>query len=288
MVHKIAKFLSFIAIVFSIVSCACHRTEFGTRTEIFDKKDSLRSLARIKEIKNLDYSDFKTGKFDNGKVAVNYRFLKPAKVEQDKKYPLILVFHGSGAVGTNNTSQMGVLSKMWLLPENREKYQTYVLSPQFPVRSSNYHLDETRNVKVSESNEHLDLVLKSIDSLIVKENIDPARIYVMGFSMGGATTSNAISKRPDLFAGAINVSGISQFDKMDELTKLPIWIVHGSLDTDNFPQSNFRYFDEMKTKGKIFLWEYKDKYHNNILSAELVDEIPKWLFKQTKNKYEKF
>ena len=256
---------------------------YGTKTEFYDKADSLQSLARIKYIKSLDYSDFKAGKFDNGKLAVNYRFLKPKKVEQDKKYPLVLVFHGSGAIGTNNTSQMGVLSKMWLLPENREKYLVYVLSPQFPIRSSNYHLDESRNVKVSESNEYLDLVLKSIDSLVINENIDRDRIYVMGFSMGGATTSNAISKRPDLFAAAINVSGISQFDKMNELLTMPIWIVHGSLDTDNFPQSNFKFFDEMKSKGKVFLWEYKDKYHNNILSSELVDEIQKWLWKQKNN-----
>lgn len=283
MIRKITKFLSLIVIILSLVSCVCHQTKSGTRTEIFDNKDSLKSLARIKEIKNLDYSDFKAGKFKEGEAEVNFRLLKPKDLDETKKYPLILVFHGSGAVGTNNTSQMGVLSKMWLLPENREKYQAYILSPQFPIRSSNYHLDESRNVKVSESNEHLDLVLKSIDSLIIKENIDPSRIYVMGFSMGGATTSNAISKRPDLFAGAINVSGISQFDKMDELVKMPIWIVHGSLDTDNFPQSNFKFFEEMKTKGNVFLWEYKDKYHNNILSAELVDEIPKWLFKQTKN-----
>ncbi len=87
-----------------------------------------------------------------------------------------MVFHGSGAIGTNNTSQMGILSKMCLLSENREKYPVYFLSPQFPVRSSNYDLDETRNVKVSESNEHLDLVLKLIDSLIIKNNVDQHRI----------------------------------------------------------------------------------------------------------------
>lgn len=274
---KVSLFLFGILFVFS---CTSQKMKYGTKTEFHDKADSLQSLTRIKYIKSLDYSDFKAGKFDNGKVAVNYRFLKPKTIEQNKKYPLVLVFHGSGAIGINNTSQMGVLSKIWLLPENREKYPVYVLSPQFPVRSSNYHLDETRNVKASESNEYLDLVLKSIDSLIINENIDRDRIYVMGFSMGGATTSNAISKRPDLFASAINVSGISQFDKMDELLDMPIWIIHGSLDTDNFPQSNFKFFDEMKSKGKVFIWEYKDKYHNNILSAGLVDEIPKWLLKQ--------
>ncbi|MPS74190.1 MAG: alpha/beta fold hydrolase [Chryseobacterium sp.] len=278
----ISKILTILFSVLFLFSCTSQKMKYGTKTEFHDKADSLQSLARIKYVKSLDYSDFKAGKFDNGKIAVNYRFLKPKKVEQNKRYPLVLVFHGSGAIGTNNTSQMGVLSKMWLLPENRENYPVYVLSPQFPVRSSNYHLDETRNVKVSESNEYLDLVLKSIDSLVINESIDRDRIYVMGFSMGGATTSNAISKRPDLFAAAINVSGISQFDKMDELLNMPIWIVHGSLDTDNFPQSNFKFFDEMKSKGKIFLWEYKDKYHNNILSSELLDEIPKWLLKKHK------
>lgn len=276
----ISKIFTILFSVLFLFSCTSQKMKYGTKTEILDKADSLQSLARIKYIKSLDYSDFKPGKFDNGKVAVNYRFLKPKKVEQNKKYPLVLVFHGSGAIGTNNTSQMGVLSKMWLLPENRKQYPVYVLAPQFPIRSSNYHLDESRNVKVSESNEYLDLVLKSIDSLVINENIDRNRIYVMGFSMGGATTSNAISKRPDLFAAAINVSGISQFDKIDELLTMPIWIVHGSLDTDNFPQSNFKFFEEMKSKGQVFLWEYKDKYHNNILSAELVDEIPKWLLQQ--------
>jgi predicted peptidase len=100
--------------------------------------------------------------------------------------------------------------------------------------------------------------------------------------MGGATTSNAISKRADLFAAAINISGISQFNNNENLLKTPIWIVHGSLDTDNFPQSNFRFYEEMKDKGRVLLWEFKNKYHNNIWSAKLVDAIPQWLFNQKK------
>lgn len=193
-----------------------------------------------------------------------------------------MVFHGSGAIGTDNISQMGVLSKMWLLPENRDQYPAFVLSPQFPVRSSNYHLDKNRNVQVSESNEYLDLVLKSVDSLSKTENIDENRIYVMGFSMGGATVMNAISKRPDLFAAAINVSGISEFSNLKEIKNIPLWIVHGGLDTDNRPESNLKFFNELKESGKVFFWNYKDKYHNNILSAELIKEIPQWIFKQKK------
>lgn len=281
--QKVIKFLFVAFLTLFLTSCVSKNFKYGTKTEFRDSPDSLVALKKIQAIKSLDYSDFKEGKFKNDNIELNYRFLSPKIIETNKKYPLILVFHGFGAIGTNNTSQMGVLSKMWLMPENREKHSVFVLSPQFPIRSSNYHLDETRNVKASESNEYLDLVLKNIDDLIKSNpNIDIDKIYVMGFSMGGATTMNAISKRPDLFAAAINVSGISEFDKIEELKNLPLWIVHGSLDTDNFPQSNFRFFDEMKNQGKVFLWEYKDKYHNNILSADLVEAIPTWLLKQKK------
>lgn len=256
--------------------------QFGTKTEISDSKDSTQSLARISLIKSLDYSEFKEGQFKDEKKSLKYRILSPEKINPDEKYPLIVVFHGSGAIGLDNRSQMGVLSKMWLLPENRKNYPAFVIAAQFPVRSSNYHLDEMRGVQVSESNEYLDLFLKSVDSLANSKNIDRSRIYVIGFSMGGSTTSNAISKRPDLFAAGINVSGISQFNNNKNLLKTPIWIVHGSLDTDNLPQSNVRFYEEMKDKGQVLFWEFKDKYHNNILSAQLIDAIPKWLFNQKK------
>lgn len=280
--QKATKFTLLLISFFIFHACVSQRTKFGSRTEINDPRDSTKALEKISLIKSLNDAAFKSGKFENEEILLNYRLLKPKDLDQNIKYPLILVFHGSGAVGKNNTSQMGVLSKMWLLPTNRKNYPTFVLSPQFPVRSSNYHLDKNRNVQASESNEYLDLLLKSIDTLSKKENIDLSRIYVMGFSMGGATTMNAISKRPDLFAAAINVSGISQFDNKENLTELPIWIVHGSLDTDNFPPSNFKFYNEMKENGKVFLWEYKDKYHNNILSADLIEQIPQWLFKQQK------
>lgn len=279
---KVIKFASLLILFCLFQSCISQKSQFGTKTEIRDSKDSAQSIARISVIKSLDDSEFKEGQFRDGKESVKYRMLSPEKIEFGKKYPLIVVFHGSGAIGTDNKSQMGILSKMWLLPENRKKYPSFVLSPQFPVRSSNYHLNEKRGVSVSESNEYLDLLLKSIDSLSNSNNIDRSRIYVMGFSMGGATTSNAISKRPDLFAAAINISGISQFDNNEKLLKTPIWLVHGSLDTDNFPQSNLRFYDEMKNKGQVLFWEFKEKYHNNILSAKLVDAMPQWLFNQKK------
>ena len=102
-------------------------------------------------------------------------------------------------------------------------------------------------------------------------------VYVIGFSMGGSTVMNAISKRPDLFAAAINVSGISDFSNMENLKNLPIRIIHGGLDTDNRPESNVKFYNEMKDVGNIFFFKYKDRYHNNILSSEAVASIAEWL-----------
>ena len=44
MIVRVTKFFIFLSIVFSIVSCLSSPTKFGTKTEIFDKKDSLKSL----------------------------------------------------------------------------------------------------------------------------------------------------------------------------------------------------------------------------------------------------
>lgn len=279
---RVTKFFGiFIAILFALVSCQPQKTTFGKKYEVYDL-DSLSSIEYAANIRKLDVSEFKENEFAKNNIKVKYRLLSPKTIQKNKKYPLVLIFHGSGAIGTDNQKQFNVLVKNWIVPENREKYKTFVLAPQFPIRSSNYHLDEKRNVLASESNGHLDLILKSIDSLKKVNPIDENRIYVMGFSMGGSTTMNAISKRPDLFAAGINISGISEFDKIDELTNIPLWIVHGSLDTDNLPKSNLRFFEEMSPKGKIFFWDCKDKWHNNIASKELIDTIPKWLFNQKK------
>lgn len=274
-------FWVFIIALFIVASCQSQKTVFGEKYEVYDI-DSLGSKEYAANIRKLDISEFTEHEFTQNNIKVKYRFLAPKNIERNKKYPLVLIFHGSGAIGSDNKKQFNALVKNWIVPENRKKYPAYILAPQFPIRSSNYHLDEERNVFASESNEHLDLILKSIDSLKKVKPIAENRIYVMGFSMGGSTTMNALSKRPDLFAAGINISGISQFDKMNELQNIPLWFVHGSLDTDNLPKSNLKFYEEMATKGKIFFWDCKDKWHNNIASKELIDTIPKWLFKQKK------
>ena len=55
-----------------------------------------------------------------------------------QRVPLIVVLHGSGAIGDDNRRQLGKLALSWAAPAIRAKFPAYILVPQFPERSANY------------------------------------------------------------------------------------------------------------------------------------------------------
>ena len=87
-----------------------------------------------------------------------------------------------------------------------------------------YSLDNT-----PESNE-MKAVIDLIGALQEKYSVDEKRIYVMGFSMGGYGTWNALMNHPDLFAAGIPMCGTGDPTKAEILKDIPIWAVHGGLD----------------------------------------------------------
>lgn len=74
-------------------------------------------------------------------------------------------------------------------------------------------------------------VLKElIDSYIGKSSIDPARIYILGGSMGGTGTWSMVSGYPNLFAAAMPVAGNPTGMDADRLVSTPIYTVMGTSD----------------------------------------------------------
>ena len=47
------------------------------------------------------------GVFEHGAGALPYRLLPPPEVHGGQRYPLVIVLHGSDAVGTDNRAQLG-------------------------------------------------------------------------------------------------------------------------------------------------------------------------------------
>jgi predicted peptidase len=265
--------------LFNIILLSVTSTQYDFGKKLIPKdNDSIATQTAFSKINAIENDQFEAKTFD-GTTKINYRLLQPKKIKTNKKYPLVVLFHGSGAIGTDNQNQLQALSKLWAQPEIRDDYPAYVIAVQFPTRSSNYSLDSNRNVLTSKSEPCLETVFQLIETMKTDLPIDKKRIYVMGFSMGGSTTINALSLRPDLFAAGISFAGIPQFDKIDELKNKPIWLIHGNKDTDNTIQSDIQFYNELGKNSKTLFWELDDTNHGNIISAQFLgDEIPKWLF----------
>lgn len=248
--------------------------------------DTIELQQRFSQIRSIPNSLFESGLFVGAQSdSIRYRFLKPStNVVTTKRYPLILVLHGSGAIGTDNEKQLGVLAKLWSQNDQRAKYPAFVLSPQFPSRSSNYEMDDERNTLTSRPQACLQTALQLLDSIKQTNLIDTNRIYVIGFSMGASTAINALIARPHLFAAGISISGIPQLNGIDSLHQIPIWLIHGNADTENTIDSDHQFYQLLKKKHHIRYWIFDRTEHNNIMCVKLLgDEIPQWLFKQSKH-----
>jgi predicted peptidase len=278
--NKHAYFVIAIAtLLIGLYSCNSSKPQFG-KTLVSKDSDTV-SLQKIKAaIRRIPNAAFEVGSYSgNQNIPIQYRLMKPKIKNAAKKFPLVIVFHGSGAIGNNNESQLGLLAKLWAVKSIQKKYPAYVLAPQFPVRSSNYIMDNNRGVLASVGQEPLPTVLRLIDSLRSTANIDSRRIYLVGFSMGASTVMNVLSARPDVFAAAVSIAGIPQFDKIGSLAHKPIWLIHGNHDKENPFESDVQFYAERSMYNNTLFWEMDALAHNDILSTQLLGEsIPKWLF----------
>jgi len=276
MFKKICLFL----ILSSAILSSCNKSihTFG-KTKIEKSADSIYLKRRIAEIKGLNIDIFTKGSFKGtSDTPIVYRLLKPKNI--NRKLPLVIVFHGSNAVGNDNTSQLGILAKLFATDEIQAKYPTFVLAPQFPFRSSNYVLDHSRNVLTSVPQSCLTTALQLIDSLKNTLNIDEKRIYLIGFSMGASSVINALALKPAVFAAGISISGIPQFNQVNRLANIPIWLIHGNIDAENPFNSDKQFFEEVNYKNKTRFWEFDNLAHNDIFAPVILTyELPKWLFK---------
>ena len=277
-INHAVNYICSVVLLCGILSCNKSIHTFG-KTKIEKSVDSIYLKQRIAEIKGLNTDVFTKGSFKGtADTSIVYRLLKP-KIT-NRKLPLVIVFHGSNAVGNDNTNQLGILAKLFATDEIQAKYPAFVLAPQFPSRSSNYVLDQSRNVLTSVPQPCLKTALQLIDSLKNNLNIDEKRIYLIGFSMGASSVINALSLKPDLFTAGISISGIPQFDKVKTLTSIPIWLIHGNMDTENPFNSDKQFFEEVSQNNRTRFWEFDNLAHNDIFApAILTDELPHWLFK---------
>jgi predicted peptidase len=181
-----------------------------------------------------------------------YRFLLPAGYDPAKKYPLILSLHGRAGVGDDNTSQMRRWTAIFVDAAWRAKYPCIVVAPQakdtwaiagqrMPTLTATAQagLSEAWKKRLRERPENpqaaadgaLTKAFALVDKVAAEYSVDPNRVYVLGHSMGGFGSWNAIWAAPERFAAAIpSAGGLPPWQDYARFKDVPTWTFHGSAD----------------------------------------------------------
>lgn len=233
-------------------------------------------------LESLSDADFASGGFisEDG-IRLRYRLLPPIDPKSGMRYPLVLVLHGSGAIGDDNHNQLGPFSLAWALPVLRSRYPAYVLVPQFPIRSANY--DTAATPWIAHETPALSAAMALVDKLAAEHAVDPTRIYATGFSMGGSASWLAPLLRPDLFAAAMPIAGIApDRSEASRLTALPLQVLHGDADTENPIDADRAMVAQIRAAGgkRVHLREYEGLDHRVADDILLGTWWRDWLFAQ--------
>ncbi|OGV39186.1 MAG: phospholipase [Lentisphaerae bacterium GWF2_49_21] len=229
-------------------------------------------------------SAFESLSYDKDGNTLPYRFLKPAKVEAGKTYPLLIFLHGAGERGTDNKAQMKH-SVSDIVKIGYEKNPFFMIVPQCPKNRRWVEVDWGANSHTMPETPSIPFLL--LFDVIYKVSkdfpVDPKRIYVMGISMGGFGTWDAISRSPDLFAAAIPVCGGADTVQAAKLAKFPIWVFHGGNDTTVKTKRSRDMVEAIKKAGGDPKYtEYPGVGHGSWAQTFSNPEVIEWLFTQVR------
>lgn len=246
------------------------------------KIDSITFAETRNTINQLSTDKFKKFVYKNNSNELPYRLLFPKNYDKNKKYPLVVAFHNSSRIGSDNEKQLEHLTKIWIREEIYNQYNAFVLAPQFNQRSSVYS-ENQEDVLTSKPSDDVYQVLKLLHEIEKKYMIDKSRIYLIGYSMGASTAQNLINLKPKKFAAVVSVAAVPDFSNLKAWKNKNIFLIHGLKDTSNPYKGSEELFTRIKGNKNLVFKTFTELNHDNItIPLLLSDEIPNWLFQQHK------
>ena len=231
--------------------------------------------------------------FIKGTDTLPYRLLLPKNYDASKKYPLIILLHGSGERGNDNEAQLVHGSKLFLNDSIRDNFPAIVVFPQCAANS--YWSNVTvRTDSVSRRRKFefaaggpptksMELLLGLLSHLEDKYKQDSKRRYVGGLSMGGMGTFELVRRKPKYFAAAFAICGGANPETAKKLKRTKWWVFHGAKDDVVPPGSSAVIVDALKKIGAdVKFTLYPNANHNSWDAAFAEKDLLPWLFSQRK------
>lgn len=216
-----------------------------------------------------------------------YRLLKPERIEEGQRYPLVIFLHGSGERGNDNEAQLTHGGSVFTNPAVMEKYPAFVIFPQCPEDSqwSPYDKALTFNdsAPIPEENDTEKALVELIKQTIADNPVDANRIYISGLSMGGIGTFDLACRYPELFAAAAPMCGAVNPTRLTAAKDVRFLIFHGA-DDDVVPTvwSRKAYKALREAGADVRYVEFAGTNHNCWTPAFNYPEYLEWMFSQRK------
>jgi predicted peptidase len=274
--------IAIFAAIFALAACAPVRGETGRLDMVTRPYDpTAQPGPALASLFAADAEAFTRETFQAASgMRLPYRLLSP--IAPYGKAPLIVVLHGSGAIGTDNNAQMGAVAKAWAQPVVRTRFQAFVVVPQAPVRTADYAPDAD-GLLASRPGASLPATLELVAYLARTLPVDRSRIYIIGFSMGGSAALNALLLEPDRFAAAVAFSAVPPPRALAaRVAGVPVMLVHGTADTENPFAPDKAWAEALVAQGGQPRLVAYDGMDHRVPPDMLVDddEWRAWLFRQ--------
>jgi len=231
-----------------------------------------------------------------------YRLYVPDDYNPEKQYSFLLFLHGAGNRGNDNENQVkqhtGLLDRIingetveyngqqldtskefiMVVPQCASDKQ-WVDTPWGKKPDPSYNLDEIPQ------SQYMTAVVELIDKMKASYNLNSARMYISGLSMGGFGTWDLITRYPDLFAAAIPMGGAGDVSKAEIIKNTPVWTFHQLYDPTVSAEGTLEMVKALSEVGaEVKFTPYFDDKHNAWTQGFAEPDMLQWLYDHVKGK----
>jgi predicted peptidase len=228
-------------------------------------------------------------------IEYQYRVFIPKNRDPNRKMPVMLFLHGSGARGEDNIAQVDGFR--WAIDPIKDKIDFIAVLPQ--CRADTFWAAQNMT----------DYALAALDQSVKEFNGDANRLYLAGFSLGGFGTWQIAAAHPGKFAALVPVAGgvvgtypvnphdrdaiipsvgdmLDAPDPYREIAKAigqtPVWVFHGDRDESlpvEFSRTMVKALQDNGSKNVRYT-EYAGDGHQIFGKAVAEPGLLEWLAEQ--------
>jgi predicted peptidase len=150
---------------------------------------------------------------------IRYAVSVPESYDGREEVPLVLSLHyGWGGDGSPPRNYGEGHMRLLVEPALRE-LGAIIVAPDIPAPARRWSEPSSDRA-----------VMELLDHVRAEYRIDPDRILVTGFSLGGHGTWFMAAEHPEIFSAAIPMAGWAQPDWLEKMGDMPLYVIHARND----------------------------------------------------------